>query len=300
VARVINLLRHRRIRAALTAAATVAVAPVLAAPASATFPGDNGKIAFATREQPNGTQGIGVVNPDGSGEVTLSSGHNDRFPAWSPDGRRIAFTRGSNVMVMNADGSNQVLLTAGGEPSWSPDGSRIAFESTRDDPLAPEIYSMNADGTDVVRLTTEPDVNDVFPAWSPDGTKIAFDSTRGQGNGGPNIWVMHADGTNPVQISDGGGPSASDEAPKWSPDGTKIAFTSSRDAVDGAHGSLGGADVFVMNAGGGLATRLTFSGIEDEFGTFSPDGTTSRSRPTAPPAPRPSSSSRRRAAGPPP
>jgi hypothetical protein len=52
----------------------------------------------------------------------------------------------------------------------------------------------------------------------------------------------------------------------------KIAFTSNRDAVDGAHGSLGGGDVFVMNAGGGIPNRLTFSGIEDDLGTFSPDG----------------------------
>jgi Tol biopolymer transport system component len=159
----------------------------MAGPAWATFPGDNGKIAFVTQGQPSSTQVISVIDPNGSGQVALTSGHNDSFPAWSPDGRRIAFTRDGHVAVMNTDGSNQALLIAGGEPSWSPDGSRIAFESTRDDPLAPEIYSMNADGTDVVRLTTEPDVNDDFPAWSPDGTKIAFDSTRGRGNGGPTL-----------------------------------------------------------------------------------------------------------------
>jgi Tol biopolymer transport system component len=64
-----------------------------------------------------------------------------------------------------------------------------------------------------------------YPAWSPDGTRIAF-------MGGPDgpteydIWVMNADGSNPVQLTDSPGP---DWWPAWSPDGTRIAFASVRD-----------------------------------------------------------------------
>ncbi len=140
----IRLLPRRASLAAVTALATVAFVAGLAGPAWATFPGDNGKIAFVTQGQPTSTQVIAVVNPNGSGQVTLTSGHNDSFPAWSPDGRRIAFTRGGSVAVMNADGSNQVVLTAGGEPGWSPDGRRIAFESTRDDPFYVVVRSPRA------------------------------------------------------------------------------------------------------------------------------------------------------------
>ena len=110
----------------------------------------------------------------------------DTWAAWSPDGRSIAFTseRGGHygLYVMDSDGRNvRVLAQAEGPksrydggPSWSPDGSRIAFVSDRDDPkfLDGDIYTMDASGADVRRLTHHPD-SDTTPAWSPHSLAVS-------------------------------------------------------------------------------------------------------------------------------
>ena len=76
-------------------------------------------------------------------------------------------------------------------PAFSPDGRKIAFGSSRSGDF--EIYAMNADGSDIVRLTQSPGL-DARPAWSPDGTRIAFTSNR---DGNYEIYVMDTDGSNP-------------------------------------------------------------------------------------------------------
>ena len=100
-------------------------------------------------------------------------------PAWSPDGRKLAFVSrrdgNSEIYVINADGSEQENLTQhparDSHPSWSPDGRRIVFVSRRDGNS--EIYVMNADGSELRNVTRAPS-NDLAPAWSPDGRAIAF------------------------------------------------------------------------------------------------------------------------------
>ena len=161
----------------------------------------------------------------------------DLSPAWSPDGRRIAFESnrdgGWEIYVMNADGSDVVQLTNNrgwdGGPAWSPDGRRIAFVSDRDGDR--EIYVMNADGSNIVQLTNNPSF-DTDPAWSPDGRRIAFTSDW---DGDFDIYVMNTDGSNVVQLTNNRG---SDLAPAWSPDGRRIAFVSDRD---------GDWDIYVMD-----------------------------------------------------
>jgi len=103
---------------------------------------------------------------------------------------------------MNADGSRQTNLTNNQSPNplgdvfpaWSPDGRRIAFQSDRDGEF--EIYVINADGSNLTRLTGNP-AKDVFPAWSPDGSHIAFVSDR---DGNAEIYVMNADSPEPTPI----------------------------------------------------------------------------------------------------
>ena len=84
-----------------------------------------------------------------------------------------------------------------------------------------DIFVMNADGSNVTRLTTAPGI-DANPDWSPDGTKIAFNSDR---SGERHIHVMNADGSGVIQLTFG---TYSNIAPVWSPEGSKITFFSSR------------------------------------------------------------------------
>jgi TolB protein len=127
---------------------------------------------------------IFVMNADGSdpGNLTDSTSY-DTYPAWSPDGRHIAFQsdRDGNqeIYVMEADGSNPRNLTnhEGNDfrPAWSPDGRYIAFDSDRDGDR--EIYVMAADGSEL-RPLTDNEGMDGLPTWSPDGRYIAFQSDR--------------------------------------------------------------------------------------------------------------------------
>ena len=100
--------------------------------------------------------GIYVASVDGSGVRNLTPkpvGAAYAAPAWSPDGRKIAFTSerdgNSEIYLMNADGSGQRSLTLNlaydGDPAWSPDGQKITFVSNRDGRYA--VYVMNADGS---------------------------------------------------------------------------------------------------------------------------------------------------------
>ena len=120
----------------------------------------------------------------------------------------------------------------------------------------PEIYVMNANGTEMVRLTNDPG-KDGFPTWSPDGSRIAFQSDQ---DGNFEVYVMDADGSNLVRLTDD---PAGDGFPDWSPDGSSIAFASDRD---------GNFEIYVMDADGGNPIRITSDPAANGKPVWSPDG----------------------------
>ena len=193
-----------------------------------------------------------VMNLDGSGIRRLTNNRIvDSEPAWSPDGKKIAFRReddaGPEIYLMNADGSSVTRLTdSPGHvhgPTWSPDGSSIAYAATRDGVY--KIHIVSADGTGV-RQWISTGGDQTSPAWSPDGSRIAFAIDN------RDIYVALADGTSLLRLTND---AHTDFAPVWSPDGSTLAFESDR---------LGNFNVHVISASGGppsvLASHFNYDG----------------------------------------
>jgi len=179
------------------------------------------------------------------------------------------------------DGSGLTQLTQSpgydAEATIGPNG-RIVFTSVRDGDM--EIYSMNADGSDVQRLTTRQGP-DGGPFFSADGSKIVFrgreipdgpeydDYKRllDEGLWRPTeleLFVMDADGSNLQQVTDLGGASF---GPFWHPDGERIIFSSNWHNPDGRN-----FDLFIINVDGSGLEQVTFGETFDGFPMFSPDG----------------------------
>jgi len=241
---------------------------------------------------------IYVMNDDGSGLERIGGKRDtaETQPVWSSDGKKILFLRDTrsryvshsdsgrafrSLWMMNADGSGERGVyqdPAGlqdpsglGSPSWSPDGAKIAFTHiTNCGEQA--IYVMNADGTGLHRLGT---IAGNEAMWSRTGRSVVFtgllEPERPWGcwvrYRSKAIFVMNADGTGLRRLSKGSG----DESPAWSPNGRRIAFTrwTGWGVRDDTYLT---AEIYVMDANGNRARRLTRNRLFDGDPNWSPDG----------------------------
>lgn len=153
--------------------------------------------------------------------------NTDMEPAWSPDGRLIAYTsltgdsRSSDIWIVQANGAYPLKLTANGasnsSPTWSPDGRKIAFVSNKAG--SKDIWTMNADGTQPVKLVSSPGYQS-NPSFSPAGDQIVFSKYE---NGASTLMVANVNGTGLRALTTG---AFDDSAPNWGVKG--IVFSSNR------------------------------------------------------------------------
>jgi hypothetical protein len=191
---------------------------------------DGARIAYAVRST-EGYTSLWVANRDGSSPryLTGEPEANDMWPAWSPDGTRIAFQSDraglNDIYVINVDGTGLRRLTFDPlpgvttevHPAWSPDGSRIAFTSNGAGHY--DLYTVRPDGTDMRRITSSVD-SDLEPSWSPDGSRLVM--RRVTPDNEWDIWLIDADGSDAMRVALPG----YQQAPAWRGDGALISFTS--------------------------------------------------------------------------
>ena len=176
--------------------------------------------------------------------------------AWSPDGSTLAVAQGSEIELLNPDGTTRTTLTPLGsgtfvrDPTWAPDGGRIAFVLFAGGSKPANLYSIGADGSDLRQLVVAPLGDNLgvwMPAWSPDGSKIAYLSSESTADDRwlINVTVVGADGSDPTQIVQAGRCYCIGFTPglAWSPDGRQMALV-----IPGPDGEPGG--LYVMDADG--------------------------------------------------
>ena len=191
---------------------------------------DGQSVVYASRVE--GTWDIYLQRMGEANAVNLTPDSTavDFAPAFSPDGRRIAFhssRKGSGIFLIDSDGRNLTKLSDGGHnPAWSPDGREIAFADDRvfdyegRNHSHSRLFAVEVE-SGARRLITTSDA--VQPAWSPRGHRIAFWGLRKGGQ--RDIWTVAASGGEPIAVTDD---ESVDWNPVWSPDGRHLYFLSDR------------------------------------------------------------------------
>ena len=222
------------------------------------------RIAYVISETVSGkkTYQLQLADSDGYNPKTLlSSAQPLMSPAWSPDGRKLAYVSFENrrAAVFTQDISTgkreELAAFAGinGAPAWSPDGRSMAVTLSRDG--NPEIYAMRLSDKTLKRLTFGASI-DTEPVWSPDGQTIVFTSDRG---GSPQLYRMSAQGGRAQRITFEGNYNASAD---FAPDGKTLAMV---------HGESGKYRIATQDLDTGLL-RVLSDGNLDESPSFAPNG----------------------------
>ena len=190
------------------------------------------------------------------------------FPAWSPDGKMVAFQSKrdgplSQIFVMDADGNNKVRVSDGngfaGQPSWSPDGTYIAYAGGAQQVSGAqrEIYVVPASGGTPKQITNSGG-SLITPVWSPDGSHLICLQVLGERD--YKILIMGTDGTNLRTLFEGGAISG----PSFSPSGDAVLFYNISEKGEAVHSA---------KVADGSDTSITATGSGDYYPVWSPDGT---------------------------
>jgi len=206
-----------------------------------------------------------VADADGEGaRVIVESGEPIMSPAWSPDGRKLAYVSFENgnsevyVQTLRSGARQRVSARAGvnSAPAWAPDGRRLALTLSKETGNL-DVYTLDL-GTQLLTRLTERGSIDTEPAWSADGREVFFTSDRG---GGPQVYRVPAGGGTPARVTFEG---AYNARPRLSPDGRQLAVV---------HNDRGNYRIAVVDVERGF-TQVLSDGRLDESPSFAPNGET--------------------------
>jgi len=210
--------------------------------------------------------------PDGK-KIIFASSHEDpnlneqnlNVPGYKKENGNYSweFTPYMNIYEANPDGSNLVALTQGpayhAECAYSSDGSQIVFASNSDGRM--NLYTMDANGSNVKQITYDKNSYNGGPFFSPDGNKIIYRADYDKKHY-LQIYSINSDGTDKQQITKN---DFVNWAPYWHPNGDVIAYTTS---IHGHHKY----EIYLLNIKTGVQYRLTYNGSFNGLPSFSKDG----------------------------